>query len=131
MPSKETFRCHPLTITDGFSRYLLCCKSLKRPLTEPVQKTFEAVFREFGLPDAIRTDNGPPFSSLAPAGLSRLAAWWIRLGIRPERIMSGRPDQNGRHERMHLTLKQETASRRGRASARSRLALSVSGFALY
>ena len=102
-------RCHPLTVTDGFSRYLLCCKSLKRPLCEPVRETFEDVFREFGMPDAIRTDNGPPFSSLAPAGLSRLAVWWLRLGIRPERIMPGRPDQNGRHERMHSTLKAETA----------------------
>ena len=111
-------RCHPLTISDGFSRYLLCCESLRRPLTEPVRATFERTFREFGLPNAIRTDNGPPFSSLAPAGLSRLAAWWIRLGIRPERIMPGRPDQNGRHERMHLTLKQETA-RPPRASFRA------------
>ena len=102
-------RCHPLTIMDGFSRYLLCCKSLNSPLFEPTRRTFERVFREFGLPNAIRTDNGPPFSSLAPAGLSRLAVWWIRLGIRPERIMPGRPDQNGRHERMHLTLKAETA----------------------
>jgi len=102
-------RCNPLTVSDGFSRYLLCCKSLKSTTTEPVRRTFESVFREFGVPDAIRTDNGPPFSSLAPAGLSRLAVWWIRLGIRPERIMPGRPDQNGRHERMHLTLKAETA----------------------
>jgi transposase InsO family protein len=102
-------RCNPLTISDGFSRYLLCCKSLKSTITEPVRQTFERVFREFGLPDAIRTDNGPPFSSLAPGGLSRLAVWWIRLGIRPERIMPGRPDQNGRHERMHSTLKAETA----------------------
>lgn len=102
-------RCHPLTIMDGSSRYLLCCKSLKSTLSEPVQRTFERVFQEFGLPNAIRTDNGPPFSSLAPGGLSRLAVWWIRLGIRPERIMPGRPDQNGRHERMHLTLKSETA----------------------
>ncbi len=113
--SRDTFpvggeRCNPLTISDGFSRYLLCCKSLKRTITEPVRRTFGHVFREFGLPDAIRTDNGPPFSSLAPGGLSRLAVWWIRLGIRAERIMPGRPDQNGRHERMHLTLKAETAS---------------------
>lgn len=105
----EGERCNPLTISDGCSRYLLCCKSLKSTVTEPVRRTFENVFREFGLPDAIRTDNGPPFSTLAPAGLSRLAVWWIRLGIRPERIMPGRPDQNGRHERMHLTLKAETA----------------------
>jgi hypothetical protein len=68
---------------------------------------FESAFREHGLPDAVRTDNGAPFSSLAVGGLSRLAVWWIRLGIRPERIKPGRPDQNGRHERMHLTLKAE------------------------
>jgi transposase InsO family protein len=102
-------RCNPLTVMDGSSRYLLCCKSLKSTLSDPAQRTFERVFQEFGLPEAIRTDNGPPFSSLAPGGLSRLAVWWIRLGIRPERIMPGRPDQNGRHERMHLTLKSETA----------------------
>ena len=102
-------RCHPLTVTDGFSRYLLCCKAQTRPLSSPTQRNFENTFREYGLPDAIRTDNGPPFSTLAPAGLSRLAVWWIRLGIRPERIMPGRPDQNGRHERMHRTLKAETA----------------------
>ena len=102
-------RCNPLTISDGFSRYLLTCKSLRTTICAPVMRSFEATFREFGLPDAIRTDNGPPFSTLAPGGLSRLAIWWIRLGIRPERIMPGRPDQNGRHERMHRTLKAETA----------------------
>lgn len=102
-------RCHPLTISDGYSRYLLCCRGLRRPLHSHSQRVFERVFREFGLPDAIRTDNGPPFSTLAPAGLSRLAVWWIRLGIRHERIEPGRPDQNGRHERMHGTLKAETA----------------------
>jgi transposase InsO family protein len=102
-------RCHPLTIMDGFSRYLLRCQALARPLSDPVQQVFESAFREFGLPQAIRTDNGAPFSTLAPGGLSRLAVWWIRLGIRPERIMPGRPDQNGRHERMHSTLKAETA----------------------
>ncbi len=102
-------RCNPLTISDGFSRYLLTCKALRRTICAPVMRSFEAAFREFGLPDAIRTDNGPPFSTLAPGGLSRLAIWWIRLGIRPERIMPGRPDQNGRHERMHRTLKAETA----------------------
>jgi len=108
-------RCHPLTISDGFSRYLLRCEALKRPLSSPAQEVFESAFREFGLPDAIRTDNGAPFSTLAPGGLSRLAVWWIRLGIRPERIMPGRPDQNGRHERMHSTLKAE-ACRPPRAS---------------
>jgi transposase InsO family protein len=102
-------RCHPLTVSDGFSRYLLCCQAMRRPLSNPVQAAFERLFRQFGMPRAIRTDNGPPFSTLAPGGLSRLAIWWIRLGIRHERIMPGRPDQNGRHERMHLTLKNETA----------------------
>lgn len=102
-------RCHPLTVSDGCSRYLLACRALRHPLFRPTQKVFESVFLEFGLPEAIRTDNGAPFSTLAPGGLSRLSIWWIRLGIRPERILPGRPDQNGRHERMHSTLKSETA----------------------
>jgi transposase InsO family protein len=102
-------RCHPLTISDGFSRYRLRCRALRRPLYRCARRVFESAFRAYGLPLAIRTDNGPPFSTLAPGGLSRLAVWWIRLGIRPERILPGRPDQNGRHERMHSTLKAETA----------------------
>ena len=102
-------RCHPLTISDGYSRFLLRCRALRRPLTHHTRRIFESAFREYGLPRAIRTDNGPPFSTLAPGGLSRLSVWWIRLGIRPERIMPGRPEQNGRHERMHRTLKAETA----------------------
>jgi transposase InsO family protein len=103
-------RCHPLTITDGYSRFLLACRALSAPRTIPSRRVFEAVFREYGLPDVIRTDNGAPFSTLTVAGLSPLAVWWLRLGILPERIMPGRPDQNGRHERMHRTLKAETAS---------------------
>ena len=102
-------RCHPLTITDGYSRYLLMCHAQRRPLYYLTRKTFERAFREYGLPLTIRTDNGAPFSTLAPGGLSLLSIWWIRLGIRPERIMPGRPDQNGQHERMHGTLKAETA----------------------
>lgn len=100
-------RCHPLTITDGYSRFLLGCEALAQPTTVPTQKVFERVFREYGLPDVIRTDNGTPFSTLTIAGLSPLAVWWLRLGILPERILPGRPDQNGRHERMHRTLKAE------------------------
>ena len=99
-------RCYPLTMTDNFSRYLLQCRALERPTWAEVRPWFEWVFREHGLPEAIRTDNGAPFASLAVGGLSRLSAWWIRLGIRPERIEPGRPDQNGRHERMHRTLKE-------------------------
>lgn len=102
--------CHPLTITDAFSRYLLRCEGLTRTGETSVREHFESAFREFGLPEAIRTDNGVPFSSIAAGGLSRLAVWWIKLGIRPERIEPGKPTQNGRHERFHRTLQQETAS---------------------
>lgn len=102
-------RIDPLTLTDAVSRYLLRCVAVKKTDTHAVWSVMEAAFREFGLPQAIRTDNGAPFASPAPAGLSRLALRWIRLGIRPERIEPGKPQQNGRHERFHLTLKQETA----------------------
>lgn len=101
--------CYPLTITDNMSRYLLMCKGLYSPCHADTQPWFEWAFREFGLPEAIRTDNGTPFASHGVTGLSRLSIWWIKLGIRPERIESGKPQQNGRHERMHRTLKQETA----------------------
>lgn len=100
-------RCDPLTVSDAYSRMLLCCRGMDRPDYAHVRPAFEAVFREYGLPDAIRTDNGPPFASVAAGGLSRLAVWWVKLGIQPERIEPGHPEQNGRHERMHLTLKQE------------------------
>lgn len=102
--------CHPLTITDAFSRYLLRCTGMQRAYTDPAKTIFESAFQEYGLPQAIRTDNGAPFASKAVGGLSRLAVWWLKLGIVPERIEPGQPQQNGRHERMHLTLKQETAS---------------------
>jgi putative transposase len=102
-------RIDPLTITDAHSRYLLKCQAVEKTDTARVQAIFEAAFREYGLPQAIRTDNGAPFASHAIAGLSRLAVWWIKLGIVPERIEAGHPEQNGRHERMHRTLKQEVA----------------------
>ena len=100
-------RCSPLTISDGFSRYLLSCTAMRTTLTRPVSRLFEAAFQQYGLPKAIRTDNGPPCVSVTTGGLSRLSVWWIKLGIRPERILPGRPDQNGRHERMHRTLAAE------------------------
>lgn len=106
----DGYRCDPLTITDAYSRYLLHCRAVKKTDGPHVRGVFETVFREWGLPEAIRTDNGPPFAAPAPAGLSRLGIWWVRLGIRHERIQPGCPQQNGRHERMHQTLKQETAS---------------------
>jgi len=99
-------RCYPLTISDNFSRYLLLCRALERPTQVEVQPWFERVFRQCGLPEVIRTDNGAPFASLALGGLSQLSKWWIKLGIKPERIQPGKPAQNGRHERMHRTLKQ-------------------------
>lgn len=105
-------RCYPLTISDNFSRYLLLCRALERPRQEEVQYWFEWVFREAGLPEVIRTDNGAPFASLALGGISQLSKWWIKLGIKPERIQPGKPAQNGRHERMHRTLKEAVAPQR-------------------
>ena len=105
--SKDGTRIDPLTITDAWSRYLLRCQAVEKTDTERVHAIFEAAFREHGLPEAIRTDNGAPFASSALGGLSRLAVWWIKLGIHRERIQAGHPEQNGRHERMHRTLKQD------------------------
>jgi len=100
--------CYPLTITDFSSRYLLACEALSTTKERYAFAVFERAFEQFGLPDAIRTDNGAPFASAhALYGLSKLAVWWLRLGISLERIAPGHPEQNGRHERMHLTLKQE------------------------
>jgi transposase InsO family protein len=101
-------RCYPLTVTDAFSRMLLRCTALRSTKTIRVQPIFEAAFRELGLPERIRSDNGTPFASRGAGGLSRLSIWWLKLGIRHERIQPGHPEQNGRHERMHRTLKQET-----------------------
>src|SRR5580693_9274680 len=103
-------RCDPLTLSDAYSRYLLRCQAVNRPDEQSVRPIFEAAFMEHGLPRAIRSDNGPPFASPGVGGLSRLAIWWIKLGIRPERIVAGKPQQNGRHERVHRTLKEETAA---------------------
>ena len=101
-------RCDPLTISDGYSRYLLCCENLTRTTFERVVPQFDNVFRQYGLPDIIRTDNGVPFASTTGLGLSRLAVRWIKYGITPERIRPGKPQENGRHERMHRTLKDAT-----------------------
>ena len=100
--------CYPLTITDYSSRYLLACEGLESTKSNFAFTVFERVFKDYGLPGAIRTDNGNPFASPnALFGLSKLAVWWLRLGIGIERIKPGNPQQNGRHERMHLTLKKE------------------------
>jgi len=98
--------CYPLTVMDHKSRFLLNCKGFDGTKFEPTKAAFENLFREYGLPWRIRTDNGVPFASIATGGLSRLSMWWVRLGIMPERIEPGKPQQNGRHERMHRTLKE-------------------------
>lgn len=100
-------RCHPLTIVDGFSRYLLACQALPHPSTVESRPVFHRLFQEFGLPAVIRSDNGAPFATTALHRLSTLSVWWMKLGIRPELIEPASPQQNGRHERMHRTLKAE------------------------
>jgi transposase InsO family protein len=101
--------CYPLTVTDHASRFLLLCEALESTREDPAITAFERLFQERGLPAAIRSDNGVPFASPnALFNLSKLAVWWLRLGIQIERIKPGHPQQNGRHERMHLTLKKET-----------------------
>jgi putative transposase len=100
--------CYPLTIADGFSRYLLGCQALHSTAVAGAKPVFTRLFREYGLPKRIRTDNGVPFATNSLARLSKLSAWWVRLGVLPELIEPGKPQQNGRHERMHRTLKAET-----------------------
>lgn len=100
--------CYPLTISDHYSRYLIGCEALESTRGDTARLVFEQAFGTYGLPKRIRTDNGAPFATRGIAGLSLLSTWWIKLGICPERIIPGHPEQNGRHERMHLTLKEET-----------------------
>lgn len=99
--------CYPLTVTDGFSRYLLGCQALASTAVAGAKPVFARLFKEYGLPKRIRTDNGVPFATTTLARLSSLSAWWVRLGVLPELIEPGKPQQNGRHERMHRTLKTE------------------------
>lgn len=99
--------CYPLTVTDNVSRYLLGCQALTTTAVAEAKPVFTRLFREFGLPTRIRTDNGVPFATNTLARLSSLSAWWVRLGVLPELIELGKPQQNGRHERMHRTLKAE------------------------
>jgi len=100
--------CYPLTVTDGYSRYLLSCQALDSTAVAGAKPVFTRLFKEYGLPMRIRTDNGVPFATTTLARLSALSAWWVRLGVMPELIEPGKPQQNGRHERMHRTLKDET-----------------------
>jgi transposase InsO family protein len=100
--------CYPLTVTDRYSRYLIGCQGLLSTETSGAKEVFKHLFKKYGLPAAIRSDNGTPFASTALGRLSELSVWWIQLGIRPELIEPGKPQQNGQHERMHRTLKAET-----------------------
>jgi putative transposase len=100
--------CYPLTLRDGFSRYVLRCDALDTRRMGPTRARFERAFIEYGLPDRIRSDNGGPFAAPGLTRLSRLSVWWIRLGILPERITPGHPEQNGSHEQFHRVLKAET-----------------------
>lgn len=100
--------CYPLTISDNYSRFLLACDGMYRPTLKDAITSFQKVFYLYGLPDVIRTDNGVPFAGTSIGGLSRLSIWWLKLGVLPERIDPGCPEQNGRHERMHRTLKEAT-----------------------
>jgi transposase InsO family protein len=102
--TKDGTWCYPLTVMDHQSRFLLECRNFQGPGLEQTRKAFETLFREYGLPWRIRTDNGVPFAAKSPGGLTQLSKWWVRLGIMPERIEPGKPQQNGRHERMHKTL---------------------------
>jgi putative transposase len=103
-------RCEPLTLTDAHSRYLLRCQALRRTDSDHVWPVLDAAFREFGLPCRLRSDNGSPFASSGAGGLSKMSVKVIKAGVVPERIAPGKPQQNGRHERMHLTLLQDAAS---------------------
>ena len=116
--TRDGHYCYPLTVTDNFSRYLLGCQALLSTSCADAKPVFRRLFQEFGLPQRIRSDNGVPFATVSLARLSTLSAWFIRLGIIPELIEPGKPQQNGRHERMHRTLKAE-ATRPPAANCRS------------
>ena len=104
--TKDGQWCHILTITDAFSRFLIRAEALYDPNGKEVERVCDSAFLEFGLPEAIRSDNGPPFASTGAGGFTRLNVWWLRLGLCLQRITPGKPQQNGRHERMHLTLEE-------------------------
>jgi len=106
--TRDSEYCYPLTVVDGYSRYLLACQGLRTTAEHASKPVFRRLFEDYGLPRIIRTDNGVPFATTALGRLSTLSVWWIRLGIYPELIEPAHPEQNGRHERMHRTLKAET-----------------------
>ena len=117
--TQDGIYCYPLTIADQHTRFLLTCYGLASTKGLGVRPVFDRLFREYGLPRAIRTDNGVPFATTGIHGLSQLNVWWMRLRIQHQRILPGQPQQNGAHERMHKTLKAE--AKIGRASCRERV----------
>ncbi len=120
----KKYYCYPLTVTDYRSRFLFACEGLESTRSTFAFAVFERVFKEVGLPQAIRTDNGIPFASPnALFGLSKFSIWWLRLRINIERIKPGNPQQNGRHERMHRTLKRRPRDRRHSTAYNSRVVL--------
>jgi len=112
--------CHVLTLEDAYSRFLLRAEALVDPTGENVERILDSAFQEFGIPEAIRSDNGPPFASTGAGGLTQLSAWWVKLGIRLERIEPGKPQQNGRLERFHRTLEEVVGAPAKNASAQQR-----------
>jgi transposase InsO family protein len=123
--TRDSRWCYPLTVMDHASRYLLACEGRSGTGLQEAKQSFAHLFREYGLPERLRTDNGVPFATTAVAGLSRLSIWWIRLGIVPERIEAGQPQQNGRHERMHRTLKRCLGQTPGRDLDEQQIQLDV------
>jgi hypothetical protein len=124
--TRNRSRFEPLTIRDGYSRYVLCAQALDNACTETVRAAMERVFERHGLPEIIRSDNGSPFAARrSPLGLSRLSAWWLTLGIDLDRIAPGRPDQNGGHERMHRDLAVEVEGQAEVDAASQQAALDV------
>jgi transposase InsO family protein len=115
--TRDGIECYPLTVTDAFSRALLLCDALLSVRFAEAKPSWERCFTKYGLPERMRTDNGPPFAAPTPLGLTRLNVWWTQLGIVHDRIEPGRPDQNGSHERMHKTLKAETTKPPGQDQA--------------
>lgn len=117
--TRDSVCCSPLTVCDGYGRALLACRGLPSTRTVGARPVFERLFREHGLPERIRTDNGAPFATIAMDRLSTLSVWWVRLGILPDLIEPASPQQDGQHERMHRTLKAEaTRPPAGTAAAR-------------
>jgi putative transposase len=112
--------CHVMTLEDAYSRFLLRAEALLDPTGDEVERILDGAFQEFGIPEAIRSDNGPPFASTGAGGLTQLSAWWLKLGIRLERIEPGKPQQNGRLERLHRTLEEVVGSPAKDAHAQQR-----------